>query len=73
MTEQLITVLKENGITGFQVINGEKRIGDVMRNFSGTTKADKQLDWNCVNTLQEGLAKTVQYFLSTSGEDGNNK
>ena len=71
MTEQLITALEENGITGFKVINGEKRKGDVMRNFSDTTKADKRLGWNCTTTLREGLVKTIQYFLSTSSEDLN--
>ena len=71
MTEMLAAILTENGITGFQVIHGEKRVGDVQRNFSDTNKADKHLDWKCANTLQEGLAKTVLYFLSASDRNEN--
>jgi UDP-glucose 4-epimerase len=66
MTEMLSANLKEKGISDFQVIHAEKRIGDVQRNFSDTTKADKRLGWKCENTLQQGLAKTVQYFLTIS-------
>lgn len=46
-----------------QIFHGEKRTGDVMRNFSDTAKAKKVLDWQAKETLQSGVAKTVKYFM----------
>ncbi len=58
----LLQVMRDAGIPEPKVIHGEKRQGDVMRNFSDTSKARERLGWiNYVN-LQEGLVTTVQYF-----------
>ena len=63
MSEELVSVLNEQGVTGFQLINGEKRLGDVARNYSDTTKARTRLSWQPTMELSEGLRKTVDYFL----------
>lgn len=42
----------------------EKRVGDVQRNFSDTSKAEKMLNWTSVTRLDEGIQKTIQWFLS---------
>jgi len=65
MTEMLAAILKENGITKFEVINGEKRVGDVMRNFSDTSKAKNKLRWEPLLDLQNGLRETLNYFLES--------
>ena len=39
---------------------GEKRLGDVMRNFSDTTKAKNQLGWQVKMKLEEGIDKTIE-------------
>ena len=51
-----IRVLVENG-TGKKVdiIHTEKRLGDVQRNFSDTTKAREILGWTCNWPLDMGL------------------
>jgi UDP-glucose 4-epimerase len=63
MTEQLVRVLKSNGVSGINLINGEKRLGDVMRNYSDTKKARARLGWEPKMKLNEGLTKTARYFI----------
>jgi len=67
MTEQLVAILKAQGISGFDLINGEKRLGDVARNYSDTTKARTRLGWQPTMPLSDGLLTTVQYFLQDVG------
>ena len=63
MTQELVGILKSQGISDIELINSEKRLGDVARNFSDTTKARTQLGWQPKIFLTEGLKMTVQYFL----------
>jgi len=44
------------------LIYGEKRLGDVMRNFSDTTKAKERLDWTAATDLRDGLQQTIAWF-----------
>jgi len=67
MTEQLVAILKEQGVSGFDLINREKRLGDVARNYSDTTKARTRLGWQPTMPLSDGLLTTVQYFLQDVG------
>jgi len=64
VTEQLLEVMKSEGIENVNVIHGEKRLGDVMRNFSDTTKAKEVLGWQCESSLSGGLQKTVRWFAN---------
>jgi UDP-glucose 4-epimerase len=43
---------------------GEVRIGDVLRNFSDTSKAKEKLGWEPRQTLEAGIRSTVRYFIS---------
>ncbi len=61
----LLQVMKEAGILEPKVIHGEKRPGDVMRNFSDTSKAASKLSWKTKMSLNEGLFATLQYFLES--------
>ena len=66
LTERLIAAMEAEGMNRPHVINGQTRTGDVARNFSDTTKAARMLDWRCKVVLDEGLRRTVRFFLSTS-------
>ena len=63
LTEKLVGALAGEGVTNIEYYNGEARQGDVARNFSDTSKAKKMLDWHTEVSLDEGLRKTVRFFL----------
>lgn len=63
MAACLIQVLQSCGLPEPAIVNAEKRVGDVMRNYSDTTKAHKMLGWQPHTDLSSGLRKTVEYFL----------
>lgn len=66
MVEQLLPILVRHGYDNTRLVHGEKRIGDIMRNFSDTTKARNVLGWRCTHALEDGLKKTVQWFVDQS-------
>lgn len=68
LTERLVAAIKE--IAGIEAtfINGEERAGDVARNFSDTSKAREKLNWEPKMPLDEGLRKTVQFFLDLNAQ-----
>lgn len=61
MAELLADAMSEYGVK-MQIVNGEKRNGDVLRNYSGTTKARVMLGWQATTALEEGLKITANYF-----------
>lgn len=63
LTDSLLDVLKEKGIKDVTVEHGPKRLGDVQRNYSDTSKAANLLDWKSKTTLEEGLRRTVEFFI----------
>jgi UDP-glucose 4-epimerase len=63
ITKKMIEILGQNGINDINVINGETRLGDVKRNYSDTSKAKDKLGWQPKMKQEEGLRKTVEYFL----------
>ncbi|MEM0896691.1 MAG: NAD-dependent epimerase/dehydratase family protein [Verrucomicrobiota bacterium] len=64
LVELLVPLLDERGLGPVEVMHGEKRLGDVMRNFSDTTKAKEVLGWSSETELANGLRKTVDWFFS---------
>ena len=62
IARSLVEVLRANGIAQPEIINTEKRVGDVMRNYSDTSKAKNRLGWIPTTELKNGLQKTVDYF-----------
>jgi UDP-glucose 4-epimerase len=62
LVEVLISVLKEFDAGNCKVVNSEPRQGDVRRNFSDTSKAQKMLCWQAKIELAEGLMETVRWF-----------
>jgi len=63
LTDMLLDVLKENGITNVQVKHGPQRQGDVQRNYSDTSKAEKELGWRSNYQLKKGLFESVRWFF----------
>ncbi len=42
----------------------QPRLGDVKRNFSDTSKAHKMLQWKAIVSLDEGIKKTINWFIN---------
>ena len=62
LMEELKPVIEQMTGDEVNIIHGDARLGDVMRNFSDTTKAKDQLGWVAKTELKEGLFKTSQWF-----------
>lgn len=64
LTEKLVVAIHE--VAGFEAnwINGETRQGDVARNYSDTRKAREKLGWSAETALNDGLRKTVKFFIN---------
>jgi len=54
--------LKHHG-TNLKLKYGEARPGDVMRNFSDTTKAKKILGWHAITNINYGINKTIENLI----------
>lgn len=63
MATVLVKVLSNAGLKQVRIINVERRLGDVERNYSDTTKAKHLLGWTAKIDLQDGLNRTVDYFI----------
>ena len=40
-----------------------ERKGDMKRNYSDTSKAEKVLGWRSRVSLEDGISRTIRYFL----------
>ncbi|NAO98996.1 NAD-dependent epimerase/dehydratase family protein [Halomonas sp. KRD171] len=47
-----------------QITHEAKRLGDVMRNYSDTTKAKTILGWQTQMDINEGIGETIRWFLA---------
>lgn len=64
ITQEIIKIFSEFGYSDeINVIFTEPRLGDVKRNFSDTTKARDVLHWELETDLNQGLRKTISWFL----------
>jgi len=63
VAELLGAALTEAGVARPIIRHGDQRQGDVMRNFSDTSKAKAMLGWQARTALPEGIQKTVAFFL----------
>lgn len=64
LVDMLKFVFAKAGFATVTVEYAGKRIGDVGRNFADTRKADQLLGWKPKMTLEEGLRRTLAYFMS---------
>jgi UDP-glucose 4-epimerase len=63
LAETLRTVLERNGVSTHGIRHAAARVGDVKRNYSDTSKARRRLGWNAHVGLDDGLDRTVKWFL----------
>ncbi|MGS2744305.1 NAD-dependent epimerase/dehydratase family protein [Halomonas sp. LS-001] len=63
VAELIAKNLESHGKT-MSIKHEAKRLGDVMRNYSDTTKARTVLGWQPQMDINEGIAATIQWFLS---------
>lgn len=64
LADLLVKVLQAAGLNVPPVRLTQPRVGDVLRNFSDTTKAEEMLGWTAKTSLDEGLKKTVTALLA---------
>ena len=59
---EIFAALKKT--TGYRqpALNGPAKLGETRRIYLDATKAGQQLGWSPLTTLEDGLAKTVEYF-----------
>lgn len=65
MTNLLIEIVRTAGLEAPNVVHGECRTGDVLRNYSDTSKAKDMLGWQAETSLKDGLVKTLNFFVET--------
>jgi UDP-glucose 4-epimerase len=65
MCERLVAILKEDGVGDIATIHSNARIGDIKRNYSDTRKARERLGWVCNTSLDDGLRKTIAWFVAS--------
>jgi len=58
----LLTVSANSDIKGISSSYSRARQGDVMRNYSDTSKAGKLLAWQAETDLEKGLSQTLEWF-----------
>ena len=63
ITDKIVSILNQNGVADIIVVNGDTRLGDVKRNYSDTSKARTKLGWQPAMTQEEGLKRTIEYFV----------
>ncbi len=66
LVDIMVPIMEKHGIENIKVIKTDPRLGDVMRNFSDTTKAKNVLGWTSSTTLEDGVEKTVLSFVKKS-------
>lgn len=60
----LVAVLGETGVTGVRIGHASPRVGDVLRTYADTSKAERLLGWQAAVPLEEGLRRAVRWFQS---------
>jgi UDP-glucose 4-epimerase len=63
LLELLLSVLSDTGYSGVRFLNSAPRLGDVKRNYSDISKAQRMLGWRPAVDLRRGLRQTAGWFL----------
>lgn len=65
LVDRLLPVLAAFGTKDVEVRNTEARRGEVRRNYADTSKAERMLGWRSEVGLDEGLRRTVEWFMGS--------
>jgi UDP-glucose 4-epimerase len=63
LTDRLLPALAAAGIDNIEVRKTSARRGEVRRNYADTSKARRMLGWKAEVGLDDGLRRTVEWFL----------
>ena len=63
LTDRLLPALTAAGIDGIEVRKTAARRGEVRRNYADTSKAKRMLGWRAEVGLDDGLRRTVDWFV----------
>jgi len=63
LTDRLLPALAAAGIKDIEVRKTAARKGEVRRNYADTSKAQRMLGWKAEVDLDEGLRRTVDWFV----------
>ena len=63
IAEMIVPILENAGIKDVKVKHGAPLKGEIRRNFSDTSKAQKFLGWQSEVKLKEGIEKTVNWYI----------
>jgi UDP-glucose 4-epimerase len=63
LTDKLLPALAEAGLKEVEVRKTAARRGEVRRNYADTSKAHRMLGWKAEVGLDEGLRRTVDWFV----------
>ena len=64
VAQVVLSLFKKRGLVDYYCIEKRSpRLGDVQRNFSNTDKAKQLLNWNSTVSLEEGVEKTINWFM----------
>ena len=66
LLDQLVDAFSNANVSVPEVVYTERLAGDVMRNYSDTSKAGRMLGWQAEVHLKKGLETTLQWFLDSS-------
>jgi UDP-glucose 4-epimerase len=67
LTDRLLPALAAEGVENIEVRKTAARRGEVRRNYADTSKARRMLGWKAEVGLDEGLRRTVEWFLGRQG------
>jgi UDP-glucose 4-epimerase len=63
LTDRLLPALAAAGLKDVEVRKTAARRGEVLRNYANTSKAQGMLGWKAEVGLDEGLRRTVDWFV----------
>ena len=63
LVEELKPIFEQEAGQKMQIKHGETRLGDVLRNYSDTRKAQNVLGWKITTPLHQGLINTVKDLM----------
>jgi len=64
ITDNICNILESRGVERPDIIFGEKRKGDMQKNYSDVSKARIHLGWEAQMPLTDGLETTIDWFLA---------